>query len=177
MARDNWLDGTANAQKVISYAHAETHAGSHYFFNFTDEDFDTGDTLHYILTVADTTAWPHFTIDIESALDTTVVLYEDTTHTANVAQTVYNHNRNSANTAGMTVHTATLGGSAGTQLKKWVFGLSSGGIFSSVKEGGAARSDKEIILKQGAKYYITISTGTDDSRLTGFFDWYEHTNI
>ena len=162
--------------QVIDYAHHEIHGGSHYNFSATDGDLDSGQVLEFILTTANTTSWPHLIVSAYGALHTRFEIYEATTHTTNVLQTSYNNNRNSVNTAGMTIHTSNDDGADGTMIFEAEFGIDTGGGSNRRSGGGEARGDSEFVLKQNTKYLVRIESQTDNNVVSLDLAWYEHTD-
>jgi hypothetical protein len=171
------FDGMTNALRVIDYAHHELHSGSHFTWGVTSGDLDDGGTMEFILTTADTAAWPHLLISVTGALDTTVEFFEDTTHTAGAAETSFDNNRNTANTAGMDINVSNDDGADGTLLLPERFGIDAGGGANRTASGGQARSEAEWDLRQNAKYLLKVTSNTDNNVVSIKLSWYEHTSL
>jgi hypothetical protein len=166
------LDRITRALNVIDYAHHEIHAGSH--FLYTDAiTLGAAATQDYLITVPDTTKWPHIIFILDGSAITQFDLYEDTDKNGTTLQTVGNSNRNSANVAGVTVHKGTEGGSTdGTLIHTY-----KGGSATNQARGNAGtRNDEELILKQNTKYILRATSGTAGNLVNVNLSWYEHTN-
>lgn len=159
---------------TINPNHYEIHEGCHYKFFSYNDDLDEGQTLEYILTTPDTLNWGHLIWKVDGALKTLVEIFEDTTHTTDVSQPVYNSNRNSSNVAGITIHTSNDDGVDGTRIDGASFGLATIGVVGGA--GGGERGESEWVLKQNTKYLIKITSGSDDNNVSLKMSFYEHTN-
>jgi len=167
------LDKATNTIQTIDYSHHEIHAGSHFFV--TDyQTIGAAATVDWLITVPNTTSWPHLTFEVQGTAITTVTLFEGADRTGSTALTVQNNDRNSITASGMTVHRGTAGGTTdGTAI--W---QSSGGAAAGSFRGGADnRSETEIILKQATKYVMRITSGTASNICALKLRWYDHTNI
>jgi len=168
------IDASTNSFQTIDYAHHEIHAGSHFTFSATDGDLDTAAVMDYILTTPNTTSWVHLLASAYGALHTRLELYENTTHTTNVAQLTYDNNRNTANAAAMTVHTSNDDNADGTLIFEAEWGIDTGGGVNRTTGGGTTRSDAEWVLDQNAKYLIRVESQTDNNVASLVLSWYEH---
>lgn len=169
------LDGSSHDLVGITQEHHEVHEGDHYHFAAIDEDLDTAATMEFLITTPNTTKWGHFVWSIIGALTTKIELFEDPTHTTNVLQSTFNSNRNSLNTAALTIHTSNDDNADGTRIDAASFGIDTG-IGASIRSGGGAgRGGQEWILKQNAKYLVRVTSGADNNNVTLRFTWYEHT--
>ena len=169
-------DSSTSAVEIIDYAHHEVHSGSHYTYCANSSDLDTSAVLDRIITVPDTAKWPHMVIAVFGALHTRFELYEGTTHTTNVSQNIYNNNRNSSNTAGLTIHTSNDDGAVVTLIMDMEWGVDTGTGTNLIAGGGGARGDSEWILKQNTKYLFRIESQTDNNVVNMCLSWYEHTD-
>lgn len=169
-------DTTTRAFKIIDYEHYEVHEGSHFIYTQADTDFDIADVVELLIVTPNTTKWAHMVFDVQAALNTNVKLYEDATHTILAAQTAYNNNRNSSIVNTTTINTHNNDGVDGSLIFEAQFGISTGGGANRIAGGGQSRGDREIILKQNAKYLLVVTSGTDNSTLLIKLTWYEHTN-
>jgi len=170
------LDSATGAVEVIDYAHHEVHSGSHFSFSAYNDNLDTAGEWDFIVTTPDTTKWAHMIGSITGALQTLFEIYEDTTHTTDAAQSVFNNNRNSATSAGVTIHTSNDDASDGTRIFVTSFGVDTGGGANKVTGGGSTRGDSEFILKQNTKYLFRTTSNSDDNNVNLILSWYEHTN-
>lgn len=171
------IDDTTGAVETIDYPHHEIHDGSGYFLTDT-VTIGNGATREIRFATADTTKWPHFTLEVAGTAKTQLDLYETTTkaHVAGNVLTPRNRNRNSSNTSGMTVCHTPSGSGDGTLIASVLFGTDTGSGVNRVVAGGGIGSRGEIILKQNTAYLLRITSGTDGNRIATIFDWYEHTN-
>ena len=167
-------DDFTNAVHIIDHAHHEIHEGNH--FCYTDSvTLGSSQSQDYLLTVANSTKWPHLLFDIDGLAVTSFFLYEATDKTGTTAQTIYNNDRNSDTIAGMTIHKGTSGGSTdGTLIYKYSGGAATG---ASSRIPSQSRNDNERILKQATKYILRITSGTTGNLTNVRICWYEHTNL
>jgi hypothetical protein len=167
------IEPSTNSVKVIDYSHAELHRGDHYFY--TDHvELDSAAIQNYLITTSNTAEWGHMHIMASGSAITTVEVFEATDKTGTTAQTVFNNNRNSANTATITVHKGISGGTTdGTRL----IYTKSGSSTNQSRSGGEVRNDEELLLKQNTKYIVRITSGTNDNLCNLALYWYEHTNL
>ncbi len=171
------MDAASGSLLVIGQAENLAHEGTHFTYSQVDADFDIADAVELLIVTPNSTKWAHMVFLVTAALDTTVGLYEDATHTILAAQTAYNNNRNSATANTTTINTHNNDGADGTLIWSEVFGISSGGGPGAIVGGGASRGDSEWILKQNAKYLLKVTSGTDNSSMTLECLWYEHADI
>jgi hypothetical protein len=167
------LDSATNSIQTVDYEHHEIHAGSHYFYTDSIE-LDSAATQVYLFTTPDTTKWIHLTYVATGSAITHVQFYEGADRTGTTLQTVFNNNRNSLNTAGMTVHKDI---SAGTTDGTLIEQLKSGSSSVQSRSATTAERSNELILKQNTKYLLKFTSGTNDNLCNLQLSWYEHTNI
>jgi len=163
------VDSSSRSFQTVTYEHHEVHHGDHYFY--TDSlAVSKNSSQQYMITTPNTTKWAHFLMFVSASVNTTVELFEDGDRTGTTSQTIYNSNRNSANTSGLTLHKGTSGGSTdGTRI--YLFGI--GG---TEKVGGSGGRETELILKQNAKYILEVTANAENDTITTRLDWYEHTD-
>ncbi len=164
------IDSTTGAACNVDYAHCEIHSGDHFFLGDW-VDLGNGATYDILLVVPDVTKWGHNLFIIASELEANFTLYEDTEVSDNgTALSMFDRNRNTANTPGLTFyHTPTVT-SVGTILERGKMG-------SAKRAGGEIRGSNEIMKKQGANYLFRITNDTTSNNWINYdFDWYEHTN-
>jgi hypothetical protein len=163
------LDSMTGALETIDYVHHEVHAGSS--FRYYDViALGNGASQAYLITVPDTTKWPHLFYFVEG-LDAgvTVTLTEGADRTGTTAQTPLNRNRNSLTAATTLVHKGYSGGTTdgATTVVNRRLGQN--------RTAGSAGTNIEIILKRNTKYVFTVtnlSTSTNNVQI--ILDWYEH---
>jgi len=167
------IEPTTNSVKTIDYSHAELHAGEHYYYTDAVE-LDSAAVQNYLITTPNTTKWAHFTFLSTGSAVTQVELFEAADRTGTTLQTVLNNNRNSVNTAGVTIHKDYSGGATdGTRI----YFHKSGSATNQSSSGAASRNEQEIDLKQNTKYILRVTSGTNDNLTNTALYWYEHTNI
>lgn len=172
------IDSSTRSIQVLEYSHHEIHSGSHYFVDGS-ATVNTGTNLDFLWVVPDTTAWPHALWEIDAEYEVTMSMYESVVTSADgSAVTIFNNNRNSANTAGVAAYT-------GPTLNSGALGDGSDGgnlvwqkvVGSGKKVGGDAGREHEFIGKQNTKYWFRISnTSGTNSWVNYDFNWYEHTD-
>jgi hypothetical protein len=155
---------------TVDHPHEEIHDGD----SFTYQDVITlgsAATQDYLLTVANTTKWPQFVFEVEGTFGITVELYEGADRTGTSAQSIINRNRNSATTAGMTVHKGTSGGTTDGTRIQWT---ASGSGTAAGRQAGVRRDVSEMILDQNVKYIFRVTSDANNNRIAVKLDWYEH---
>jgi len=163
------LDTTTNSAKTVDYAHNEIHSGSHFYYQGY-RDVASGDSLQFLITTPNTTEWGHLLMDGSCEGECEIVLYEAATASGGTAITIYNNNRNSAHSATITWAVDPTVASLGTSI-------GSNRIGSGRFEGGVARNDNEIVLKQDTKYILKVNNEAGAANLVNLnAGWYEHTN-
>lgn len=167
------VDFATHALEMIDFAHHEIHDGHHFMYSDCVE-LDDDATQVYLITTPNTTKWSHLSFDIRGSAITAMDVYEGTDRNGTTSQTILNNNRNSAITSVNTLHKGVSGGTT-DGLKIWCHkGGSATGASSST--GISSSQDSEIILKQGTKYLIRITSETVDNLINLKLNWYEHTN-
>lgn len=168
------LDKSTNSIKVVDYAHNEIHNGDHYCFYDYDTDVDTGAPKYYRITTPDTTRWCHMIFELYSEGLGTWELFENpTVNAAGTPATLYNNNRNSANTAGLVIAPDATSTADGTRIGIWRTGQSTGG---ANRGPSSSRNDVEFILKQNEDYFLKFTADADNSKTKLGICWYEHIN-
>jgi hypothetical protein len=169
------LDDSTHAGKSIAYPHSEIHDGNSYV---VEEGIQLNNASKvYLITAPNTTKWAHMTFYVDGAQDTSYTCAEGSTHTGGTAMAEINRNRNSANTAGVTI-THTPAGAIGTPttLFSSQFGIATaaGGRGGG---GGEGANREEFILKQNENVVCTVTAlSANANNITVVFDWYEHTD-
>jgi len=166
------IDDVTECIMIVDHSHHEVHDGDGY--RYTDPvTLASGASQDYLLTVANTTKWPHFTFSADGTAITTVEVFSATDRTGTTLQSIFNANENSTNTAGLTIH---KGATGGTTDGVSIFRYSSGTATGSAKMESAALYSSERILKQNTKYIIRITSGTNGNLCNLRAEWYEHTS-
>jgi hypothetical protein len=165
-------DLSTHVLKTIDYAHSEIHSGSH--FMYTDHvSLNDTQTQDYVITTPNTTTWAHMLFDLDGSAITQFQLFESTTRTGTTDVASGNNNRNSTDTATVTIYKgASTDGADGTQLHIYKGGASS----QQSRQATGARNDTEIILKQNTSYLLRVTSGTNSNLTNIRLEWYEHAN-
>ena len=178
----NWrnlrIDLATRTLQVIDYAHHEIHSGNHYVCREV-VDLPINNVYDIQITTPNTTKWGHMIFSFEVENETEFWVYENVTiNIAGTALTCGNRDRNSANTAGISLagiqNTSIANANADTAIAGATL-LAHGILGSGVQEGGASSSREEVILKQNEDYTVRFSASA--AVYVNFqLDWYEHTN-
>jgi len=163
------IDSATHAMEIIDYAHHEVHAGSHYYIEGYTTLANAG-TLYVKLVTPDTEKWSHFTWQIASSGILTTTLVEAPTGgaTGETGVTIFNSDRNSLNTSGLTITSGVTAPTGGTIISQTSWG--------SRTIGGGQSRDDELILKQDTTYCRTFTSGAASNIVNFRASWYEHTN-
>ena len=168
-------DYSTGAMQVIDYQHHEIHAGSHFFCSIYDSDVDTAAPKYFRITTPNTTNWGHLLLNFTSSGAGLWEFFENPTiNAAGTSKTIYNSNRNSANTATLTVFEDTTTTSDGTKL--WSDLTGANGVGGSRTTGNSSR-DNEIVLKQNEDYILKFTPDADNAKVVIDIEFYEHTNL
>lgn len=164
------IDELSLALITLDFPHHELHEGHHFFY--TDAvALDSGAIQNYLLTVPNTTKHVHLLMVHDGSAITTFEFFEGTDRNGTTLQALFNNNRNSSNTPGLTIHKGVSGGSTdGTRLRFYKSGDATG---QSSKTPAESRNDAEIILRAGTKYIMRITSGTNGNLTNAAFYWYE----
>jgi len=166
------MDSTTHTLQTIDYVHHEIHSGSHYLY--TDAvPLNSGGVQNYLITTPDTTRWAHMLFVLDGSAVTQFELYEGADRVGSVLQTLGNSNRNSANTATITVHKGYAGGTTDGNL---IYIYKGGSTTGGSRSAASSRNDDEIILKQNTKYILRVTSSTNGNLTNVRLSWYEHVN-
>lgn len=165
------VDTTTDSIKVVDYAHSELHLGRHFQVTNTTLLAKNG-TYDILIVASDTLRWAHTIFGVETNDAAIVVsLHEGITYSASgTAAVEINRNRNSVYTAGLAVSYTPTITATGTLVYRKALG-------SGKNNGGSARDNAELILKQNTAYLLRITEGNvAATNINWEIDWYEHTN-
>jgi hypothetical protein len=166
------FDRITRAATVIDYSHHKVHAGDFFSASF-DTSLGNNDTLFVLMTTPNTTKWSHMLVEANGIFVTETRLYENPTGSgAGASMTAYNHDRNSATTAGLTLKKDYVGTAFGTLLHRDKGGFTIGQSRGSIQQ----RSNDEWILKQNEDYLLIIVSSTESNLVQVRLLWYEHTS-
>lgn len=173
------MDASTHSIQIIDYAHHEVHSGSFYYVKGQAELDGAGDTLDFLYVVPNTNKWPHAQWDIDGEAEFTLSLYEGVvTSNDGGAVTIFNANRNSANSPGVaaysgpTLNSGALGDGGDGGNLVWEGKIGSGRNATTNRE-----TAYEFIAKQNTKYWFRISKEASGVHWVDYdFNWYEHTD-
>ncbi len=165
------MDSLEPWQIVTTAEHAEIHEGKHFFVNGFVV-LTTGASLDFGFTTPTSAAGvAHLTFQIQGAFNTEFYVYEDAVFSGGAAVTVYNNNRNSVNSTGMTLVSDPGINTTGTLLES-AAGGSAGGFFSPGQSALASR-EKELILKANTDYLFRMTSQAASNTISYGSQWYE----
>jgi len=164
------VDPTTHSLQFIDFAHCILHNGDHYYVKDW-VDLTNGQVLDFLFVTPDTTKWAHLLISFGFEAEANISVYESATTSNNGTPiTVFNRNRNSANTNTSLVYSAPTVTGTGTLIARYKAG-------SSRSVGGDIRAEGELVMKQNTKYLVRITNDTVTNNWCGYLaDWYEYVN-
>ena len=154
---------------VIAHEHNKIHAGDHYFVGSHITLANAG-VFDIIITTPNTDTRMHYTAHVNSTAEMVVDVREAVTESGDGTPfTAMNSNRNSSNTAEVTIKVdpVTVSG-LGTLLR-----AHSGGSTGPFAVGTSARSTSENIFLPDTKYLIRVTSGANDNIIDWEVVWYE----
>jgi len=160
------VDDTTNSLITVDFAHHEIHCGDHFMYRDANT-VANGSSVSYVIGVP-TGIGVHFVANVDGTGIFTYSIYEDSSVSGSAVQTPLNRNRNSSLSYDVTIHKGYSGSTLGTKLYDYKTGYSAG----ATRFGGTDRGTNEIILKNGSKYLITVTSGTNDNLVNVLFDYY-----
>ena len=167
-------DPISDIPVYIDLEQHQIHEGETYQYTQFTGSVTANNTLDFLMivpTTAVTIRCPHLVVEFVTDAQVSVFLYEAPTTTANgTALTVYNRNRNSANTPLATVYSGPTVTAVGTLLDVELAG-------SGQKVGGESRGGLEWILKSNTKYLIRRVIGTNSATVVFKIKWYEDLGV
>jgi hypothetical protein len=162
------VDDSTETLQTIEYEHHEIHSGSH--FNYCDYQTGVGlnGTIEFVMTVPDTTEWPHLAFLVFSSTGALIDLYEGTTGVSGgTSITPRNNNRNSSHTSTVTlVKDPASITSDGTRASGYVAGAG--------RTAGFAERNRELVLKRNTAYLVRITSTAASNTISWCAEWYEH---
>ncbi len=166
-------DNISGAAIGIESSHNKIHEGNNYVVQ-EGIQLNNG-SKEYLITTPDTPKLGHMVIAIEGGQDTLGRFVEGTGKIGGTPMTAINRNRNSANTADVTVtHSPTGTEGSVTTMFTCQFGIPAvgGGRGGS---GGTLPGRNEFMLRRNTKYSLTLTAlSANDNNICVVIDWYEH---
>jgi len=154
---------------VIDYAHHEIHSGNHYTAYLYEADVDAASTLTVLMRTP-ATGEIHLVGLVKSSLGGGFTWQEGANCTGGAAITAYNNNRQSANTATLTLLSDPTVTSAGTILIETDVGATGN---PTTAAGGDFAARQEWILAQSTEYVLQYTSATANAKVTLILEWYE----
>jgi len=148
-----YLDNVHNASSSLDVVHAQIHKGNVYTAGYLFTAVASAATATFLSSVHAAT-YRHRIISVAALGNSLVQFYEGTTTSSDgTALTIFNRNRNSANTSGTTLFYTPSVTADGTELPPdYIFGGS-----KSKAGGGEGGFDSEYVLKPSTKYLVRIT--------------------
>jgi len=172
------VDGSTQDIQVIMHEHAEIHSADHYEV-CSYVAVSINDVVDIQITTPNTTKWGHFVFSIEPSGETLWEFYENVTiNVAGTTKTPRNNQRNSSNTAALTIavisNSSTALANADTAIASATL-LEDGKVGSGKQSGGTSQRSRELVLKQNTAYSLR-STAVAAGYINYCLSWYEHTD-
>lgn len=171
------MDASTHTLQTITYEHHEVHGGS-MFEVITYVDLPINNVWDVQITTAASDKWCHFLGAFNTENETNWWFYEGVTiNVAGTALASYNSNRNSTNTASMTLASITNADIADANADTAVASATTlfSGISGSGRSGGQASRQEELILRANTDYSLRF-----EAAVAGYVNislyWYEHTD-
>jgi hypothetical protein len=170
--RHSKIDTKTHVIPAMEYEHFTIHNDFHYFY--TDKfELASAATKEFFLATPELSPVVHMKFVFEGSAITQFDVYEDTAKlpTTDSRATVFNSNRNSTDTAVLTIDTAIASttDSDGVLIKTFKGGAAA----QQSRQGETAKSDEEIVLKRDSAYLIRFTSGTADNLCDMTLLWYE----
>jgi len=159
------VDGLSLGVIEVDFAQHQIHDGLHYYY--TDcITLASAATQVYMLTVPNTTTRNILSFNLTRTGSLNLDLAEAGDRAGTTLQTTFNNDRDSSNTAGMTIHKDISGGTTdGTLILVECAG--------SNKQAGIVDEHSILILKTDTKYVLTVTSNAANNDIGILFDWYE----
>lgn len=168
------VDSLTGADLVIAYDHHEIHAG--HSFHVSDVQSVDGAIQYWVVTTPDTLVHGHMVFGLYATGEIQVTITEGGDRTPTTALAAINRNRNSSDTAGVTVHRDFTAGTTNGATTIWAIRVGSTSQGGNLSGSGAGRGQLEYILKQNTQYIVAVQTfATIYASLE--LDWYEHEDV
>lgn len=157
---------------TVTHEGHEIHEGNSFCFQEVLSLGNAG-SQQYLITVPDTTKWPHFLYFVEG-LDAGVLvtMSEGADRSGTTAQTLLNRNRNSATTATTLLHKGVSSGS--TDGSPLIINRK----FGQNRTGGSGLDRNERVLKRNTKYVFTVTNASaSNNSVQVILDWDEQVDF
>jgi hypothetical protein len=166
-------DKTTAVDAGIDFAHAMIHEGKHYTATFVDTEVDSGAAVDITIVTPNSTTWAHMLFELMASAVSEVSITEGAVvNVPGTALAAVNNNRNSAQTSILTLRSGDTYNAGGTVIYQYTGGSAT----VRSRAGSGFRNDEEIVLKANTTYRVSITSRTDDSRVSVLLEWYEWSN-
>lgn len=163
----NTLDPSSGIIVVLDNEQYRIHEGQHFFATDHDNDIDVETSKYWHVIAPDSSTDVHLKFTLHLDDPGKIEVFEAPTTTANgTSITVFNNDRNSANTADLTLYSDPTVSADGNLIYVERIG-------TNKSAGGKLRRNQEIILKYSAAYLIKVTTDANDNEASIEFHWYE----
>jgi hypothetical protein len=167
------IDQSTSAAAVVDYEHKEVHTGDAFYVTGVDE-IDAGGITSHRFYPPNTVEWMHFYFTIEAQAACLIEIREGITDVLESSTGIFNRNRNFSDGLTTMGHERQLAAAtAGTVIWSWA----SGGATAFARSPAVTRQSGEIVLKQGTKYEVRVTSSVAANSVSTYFTWYEHTNV
>ena len=176
------IDASTNSLQIVDYAHHEIHSGSCWDIS-KKITLPSADVLDVRFTTADSTKYPHMTLEYGSADETEWWLYEDVTmtmvHGSATALTPRNHRRPSGDvgtiiTSSYVVNTNIANANSDTGIGDAIE-VAHGQQGAGRNKFSSGGSREEWILNPDTDYSLRFADiGGTAGYVSIHLDWYEH---
>ena len=166
-------DPISDLPVFVDYNHHQNHEGESYQYTYPLTAINNGVTKWFRLVVpvySPVIQSPHIYIEVDTLAQTTIALYEGPTASGGNLATTYNRNRNSANTAKMTIYTAPTVNANGTLLDQRTVGDATAGV-------SASTVSEEWILKSNTSYLIGLTANSTQDSVAMRIRFYEDLGV
>ena len=176
------IDTSTRAFNTIDYAHHEIHAGSSFTIDHYAESKNDGQTINVYMKTANTAKWLHMFMNWSSGGAAFTRIYEGPTITANTGTNgvaIFNRNRNSTNTSGVSDNAASpAANKIGTDVTKTANGtiIYTEYAGAAKAQGAFVRAEREFVLKSNTVYLFEVESDAAGITLNFDLTWYEHTD-
>lgn len=158
--------------RVISTVHDKVHQGEAYFANYS-ELADTADDIEILITSKNSAIRGHMTIEVESALASTVEVWFTSTMVDASGNRLTNYNRDLAlpDTSVVSVCHTPTGTQSGTADVTLYIGSTSAAGKGDV--GGSSGGRGELLLPADCNVYVLMTSRANANAMTVSMDWYD----
>jgi len=163
------IDDVTGSARILLHEHNEVHEGNSYKAFYVANAVGSGSNADIRFQAPDTSTRIHLDWQVDANEEYEIYLYENGNVTAGTALDLINRERNSGNTATLTVtHTPTV-----TTTGDLIDHRYSGNSGATSHVGGTDHSENELILKQNYTYLLRVTSRAAGCDISILLDWYE----